>query len=429
VAAKRIALVGAGSFSFTRGLVTDLALTADLSGSVAVLHDIDAERLEVMAALARRLVEHVGADLAIEPTLSRQQALTDADFVICTVAIGGVEAWHKDIDIPWRHGIAQSVGDSVGPGGLSRALRVVPLIAEICDDMEALCPQAWLINYSNPLTCNVLAAYQTSTVPTLGLCHGLFGTLGQLEDFLGFDHGALAARAAGVNHLTWILDLHAGGQDVYPLLEERLEAASDVPFPVSARLFRLFGAFPSPGDVHVAEFFPWFLGREAKHGRAYGLSLFQPPTRASEREKTLATWRRQADGQEPLGQMGRSGEKAVDIISAMATGRSEVHVVNIPNQWCLDEMPEGAIVEVEALVGPEGVSGMKALPLPPGVVPWLQARAWQQALTVEAALQGSRQLALQALLADPLVPGLETAEKLLDELLAAHREHLPNFAG
>lgn len=215
---------------------------------------------------------------------------------------------------------------------------------------------------------------------------------------------------------------------MYRALRERLEAAQETPFPVSARLFELFGAFPSPGDRHVAEFFPWFLGPEGKHGQDYGLSLFEVPARESGRERTLETWRAQARGDAPLGEIRRSGETAIGIISAMANGRSEAHVVNLPNEGYVDELPEGAIVEIEGVVGSDGISGMKALPLPPGVVPWLQARSWQQDLTVEAALHGSRQSALQALVADPLVPSLETAEKVLDELLAAHKEHLPRFA-
>lgn len=425
---KKIVLIGAGSMTFTPGLMGDFLQCAELTGSTLVLHDVDRERLEVMSRLGARMLDFCGADADIVSCEDRRKALDGADFVISTFAVGGVEAWRRDVEIPLKYGICQTVGDSVGPGGFSRALRHAPVMRDICLDMATQCPDAWLLNYANPMSCNCIVARECGHRRTIGLCHGIYGTVRTLADFLQLAADELNAEAAGINHLTWILDLRRGAEDVYPALRSRIAQADSVPFPVSARLLEIYGYFPSPGDRHVAEFYPFFLSAKADMGARWGLSAWDADAaRAGRGER----WKRlvaQANGDEPIEALPMSGERAMDIICAMVLNKQERHVVNVPNRGAIEGLPDDAIVEVTALVGADGVRGVRANALPSGIVRTLLARTAQQELTAEAALTGERGLALQALLSDPLVDDIDAAETLLDMLLTAHSQHLPQFS-
>jgi alpha-galactosidase len=427
MARKKIVLIGAGSMTFTPGLMGDFLRCTDLADGTLVLHDIDEERLSVMAKLGARLLSLSGAEAEITSCPDREEALKGADFVISTFAVGGIDAWRQDVEIPMKYGICQPVGDSVGPGGLSRALRHAPVMVGICSDMRAHCPDAWLLNYANPLSCNCIAARKAGHTQTIGLCHGIYGTERMLADFLEIPAGELHAEAAGINHLTWILDLRRGAEDLYPLLREKIEAEKRVPFPVSAKLYRLYGCFPSPGDVHVAEFYPFFLSAEAHMGAKWGLHTWDAGRAAQGRAERWEHLAAQAEGEEPIDELPRSGERAIDIISAIVLNKQEPHVVNIPNRGAIDGLPDDAIVEVPAIVGADGVKGVRVGPLPAGVLQTLGARILQQELTVDAALWGDSNLVLQALLGDPLVTNIEMAPTLLEELLHAHSEHLERF--
>jgi alpha-galactosidase len=220
----KIAMIGAGSMTFSRGLIADVVQCEALQGATLALYDIDFPRAELMAAVGRRYAEFAGADVTLEAVPGRRAALEGASFVTCTIAVGGLDAWMADMRIPQEHGITQSVGDSVGPGGISRALRHVPVVVEVARDMASLCPDAWLLNYSNPMSCLCIAVRRESSINAVGLCHGLFGTLSRLAEVLEVHREELRAEAAGINHLTWITTLQRDGQDVYPALRERLQA-------------------------------------------------------------------------------------------------------------------------------------------------------------------------------------------------------------
>lgn len=437
-----IVLIGAGSTVFTPGLMTDLANSPVFSGWTVHLVDLDADAAETMVRLGRRIAAEHGADLRFEAHTDRREALAGARFVTTTIAVGAASGWLLDIEIPARHGIAQTVGDSVGPGGVLRALRHVPEIVAIARDVEELAPDAQMINYSNPLTANVRAVTAATSVKVVGLCHGTMHTLSALAGDLGVPTEEVHAIFAGLNHLCWLLDIRRGGEDLYPRLLELVAKRAggwDAPstsregvhLAVSADLMRTFGRYPAPGDRHVSEFFGWYLrGVDADH-LPWGLQGGRDDTMRYITEKA-DLWERlhaQADGSAPLDSSNQEAERLVSIATALITGHDAVELaVNLRNDGKISNLPPLAVVEVPAVVGAAGITGLSVGPLPEGIAAVLSARAHQQELTVQAALTGSRAIAVQAMALDPLVPDTATAAAILDEAVLAHAPVLDRFA-
>ena len=442
----KIVIIGAGSTVFTPGLIADLTGSALFADATVALVDINARSAETMARYAERVARERGVGLQVEYATDRREVLSGADFVTVTIAVGGARAWERDVRIPEAHGVYQTVGDSVGPGGVFRALRHVPELIAIAKDMEELCPDAWLFNYTNPLTALVRAVHRSSSIRCAGLCHGVLHTREAIAHDLGLAPADLSLTAAGLNHLSWVLDLRHDGVDVYPRYRELIQSWLVSPPPgssdpyegfqeVSARLMALYGFYPLPGDRHVAEFFPFFL-RQTGNGLGYGLQSGLDMTNeilASRDER----WDRIADQAEGRSELNRDlfdesreGERVVSIMEAIVTDRPLLELaVNVRNDGLIPNLPPNAVVEVPGLVDGRGVHGIAVGPLPEGIAGILAARVRQQELTVDAALTGDRKLAMQALLADPLVPSVETAAAMLDEALQTHDTYLPRFAG
>lgn len=440
----KIVLIGAGSTEFTPGLLADLVASPDLSDAEVALVDIDPWAVETMTRLAQRLADERGVGLRVSGTTNRREALPGADFVTTTIAVGGVRGWETDVRIPEKYGVYQTVGDSVGPGGVFRALRHVPEIVAIASDMEELCPDAWLFNYTNPMSAIVRGVQKATSVRCVGLCHGVLHTREVIARDLGFRTEDINVVFAGVNHLCWLLDVRHQGTDVYPRFREflasglanPLDAAVDDPYDafqyVSAWLTSLYGLFPSPGDRHVAEFFPWFLrldGETLRYGTQSGLDMTNRifATKDTTREQLRA----QADGIEPLDpallEEAREGERLIHIIDAIVHDRILPELaVNVRNDGLIANLPPWAIVEVPGQISGFGVRGISVGELPEGIAGILRQRIDQQELTVDAALAGDRQLAVQSLLADPLMANvsIEATEAMLDEVMDAHRSRI-----
>ena len=443
-----IVLIGAGSTVFTPGLMTDLASSPAFEGWTVHLVDLNGEAAETMARVGRRIAEQRGADLTFLPHTDRRAALPGARFVTTTIAVGAAEGWRHDVEVPARYGIAQTVGDSVGPGGVLRALRHVPEVVAIAEDVADLAPEAQLINYSNPLTANVRGITSQTPVQAVGLCHGTMHTLAKLAVDLGVPGDEVHAVFAGLNHLCWLLDLRHGADDLYPRLRELVTERAggrDAPstseegvhLAVSADLYRTFGRYPAPGDRHVAEFFPWYL--KGEHGTpadetqlSWGLQGGRDDTMRyiGQKSDLWEQLRAQADGSAPLPERdNQEAERLVAIAEAIVTGRDHIELaVNVPNQGKIPNLPPEAVVEVPAAVGAAGIIGLGVGALPDAIAAVLTARAHQQEITVRAALSGDRQLALQALVLDPLVPGLEVATSILDDAIEAHGPTMTRFA-
>jgi alpha-galactosidase/6-phospho-beta-glucosidase family protein len=434
---KGFVLIGAGSTVFTPGLLRDITSAPAFEDYTVHLVDTNGEAAETMAAIGRRLAAQKGHGVRIEAHTDRRAALPGARFVVTTIAVGGADGWRADLEIPERYGIRQTVGDSVGPGGVLRALRHVPELVAIARDVAELAPEAWLVNYSNPLTANVRAITGETGVRAIGLCHGTMHTKAALAADLGHDPADVHAVFAGLNHLCWLLDIRSGDTDLYPRLRELVEEraggrdapssrAEGVHAAVSADLMRTFGRYPAPGDRHVAEFFPGYLT-----SLEWGLQGGQDMTLEyiADKGRLWDDLRAQASGRVPLRiSADQEAERVMSIATALVGDRDTVELaVNLPNDGKIPNLPPTAVVEVPAVVGAGRITGLGIGPLPPAIAAILTARAEQQELTVRAAVTGDRDLAVQALTLDPLVGDATTARAILDDAVPVHAPLLDRF--
>jgi alpha-galactosidase/6-phospho-beta-glucosidase family protein len=439
-ATVRICIVGGGSYNWSPILLRDLAATPELTGTV-VLHDIDAAAGEELCRLGRKIASATGSGLSIEANPDQREALRGADAVVVTITTGGLAAMRHDLEIPLRYGIRQSVGDTVGPGGLSRALRGVPVMVELARTMEEVCPDAWMINLSNPMAAFVRAVAKTTRIKVVGLCHELFGVRRVLAKLLETTEDGLDLHVAGTNHLTWLLAVGVRGEDGLALLRRYLAAGGEIPLTPPATdhmasfqdrwrlklaLFDAYGYLPAAGDRHLAEFFPYFLRDEDVAAVEYGVLL----TRVEHREAMFRAARERVrawiEGREPL-TVERSNEELADVIAALATGRERIAIVNLPNRGQIENLPRDAVVETFGVVGATGIRGIAAGALPLGVLSTVQPHVVNQELIVDAALSGDRQLAVQAFLGDPLVGDFRSTPRMVEELIEANRAYLPRF--
>ncbi len=443
----KVVLIGAGSTVFTPGLLADLAASRAFDDASVHLVDINEDAATTMAQLGRRIAKERGSGMNVEAHVDRREALPGASLVATTIAVGGAQGWRADLDVPLKHGVRQTVGDSVGPGGVLRALRQVPELVAIGRDVADLAPTAWLANYANPLTANVRGIEGWAHGRVFGLCHGTMHTRSSLAAALGVPREEVTAVFAGLNHLCWLLDLRHGREDLYPRLRRLVAEATapgsavkgQVAEPVSADLMELLGLYPAPGDRHVAEFFTWYLGgtpdaRGSLDGAElpWGLQPGYDATRHYIDEKS-DLWDKlhgQASGAVPLDAApeGQEAERLVSIAEALLAGGEIVELaVNVPNRGKIPNLPDEAVVEVPAVINGAGVTGLAVGDLPAGIATVLSARAMQQELTVQAAVSGSRTLALQALATDPLVPSTQVARAILDDAVVAHGPLLDAF--
>ena len=447
---KKIVLIGAGSAVFTRGLAADLIQAADLGPWTLGLVDIDPEALGTAEQLVGRMVEARGADIALQASTDRRGVLPGADVVVTTIGVGGRRAWEADVLIPRQYGIYQPVGDTVMPGGISRAMRMIPALVDIARDAHALCPDAWFINYSNPMTANCWAIRVATGVPVVGLCHGTFHVQRQLAAFVGAPPHEVSSLYAGLNHLTFIYDLRWKGQDAWPLARAHLRAAPgsacgwggsagadpETSFaaenPFSWSLFEAYGAYPSANDRHVVEFFPERFPHGSYYGRTLGVDAYSFERTIAGGDRTYAAMRAQAHGETPLDEaIFRRGpgehEQLVEILRCIWADERQVFAANLPNRGAVPGLPDDAILELPAV---STARGLHALQLPdfPETLTGIVARKLSAIrLTVAAALEGKRRLFYEALLADGAVTDPAAAERMGEELLGAHRAHLPQF--
>lgn len=438
-----LVLIGAGSTVFTPGLLHDLAASPAFTDAEVRLVDVVPEAAETMAAVGRRIAAQAGSGMRVDAVHDRRAALEGARFVVTTIAVGSAEAWRNDLDIPARHGVLQTVGDSVGPGGVLRALRHIPELLAVARDVADVAPDALLVNYSNPLTANVRAIAQHTPVRVIGLCHGTMHTRTALAAALAVPAEEVTAVFAGLNHLCWLLDLRTADEDLYPrlrtLLADRHGGAGassrrddGIDGPVTLDLLATFGLHAAPGDRHVSEFFPDYLRARADGELAWGLQGGLDRTREYIDEKGLLwdSLRAQAAGDEPVAAApNQEAERLVAIAEAIETGTPHVELaVNVPNAGLLPQLPADAVVEVPAVVSASGIAGVTVPRLPDGIAAVLTARSLQQGLVVDAAVRGSRRIALEALVLDPLVPDRATAVAILDDAVAADPVRLAAFA-
>ena len=430
---ERIVLVGAGSAMFTRGLVADLihcGRPCDLR-----LVDIDPEALTVAEGLTRKMIAAGKAPITVRASTDRREVLGGATAVICTVGVGGRRAWEQDVLIPRKYGIFQPVGDTVMPGGTSRALRMIPAMVAIAGDVMDLAPEALFFNYGNPMAPVCRAIRKATGAPVVGLCHGVFEVARYLAEALGVDRARLNYAAVGMNHLTWFTEVRVDGQDAMPRLREvaarrASPEAGDHPF--SWQLLRLFGAFPAVLDRHVSEFFPQFFREGRYYGKTLGVDAFSVEETVARGDRIHDEMRERALSAEPLpadylGGTGGEHEQVVEIIDCIRRDGGRVYSANLPNTGQVPNLLAGAVIECPALADGSGLHALAQPPLSPGVAGTLATRLQWVETVVEAALEGSREKFIQALAIDGSVDSLDAAARLADELLAAQAAYLPQF--
>jgi alpha-galactosidase len=424
----RIVLVGAGSVEFTRNLLADFLVYPELRDCTIVLHDIDPDRLRTAERMAGWTARTLGASPTIEGHLDRRAALAGADFVIDTIQVGGARATQIDFDIPARYGLRYTINDTINVGGVMRGLRSIPVVLDIVRDMEELCPDAWFLNYTNPMAMLVRAVSETSGIRTVGLCHSVFWTIDTLAGYLGLPREEVDHVSAGVNHLAFLLRLEHRGRDLYPALREHV-AAGRVPDDdlVRAELFRRLGYYPTESSEHHAEYNPWFIPKGDSVER-YHIPIGEYLDRVAHNLDEYDETKRRLDAGEPF-EIEQSGEYAAVIIHSLVTSEAARIVGNVMNRGALiTNLAADACVEVPCLVDGTGVWPVHVGVLPPQCAAYIGPAVDTQALTVRAALHEDREAIYHAVMQDPQVQvslDLDAVWRMTDELIAAEAEWLP----
>lgn len=424
----RVTFIGAGSVEFTRQLVADLLAFEDLPPLDLRLVDIDERRLAVAEATAHQVSTQRGRPLAVTATTDRRAGLTDTEFVVNMVQIGGIEATRTDLEIPERHGLHQTIGDTIGVGGIFRALRTFPFLTALTEDMREVAPGAVLLNYTNPMAMNIWWAHEVAPdIRSLGLCHSVYWTAHDLAELLGLDVADTRYRAAGVNHQAWLLEWTHRGQDLYARLREKIAGDPELQRRARVEIFRRIGHYPTETSEHSSEYLDWFLRSPAQIERF----RLQPSEYLGISEDNIAAFeqaeRDLRDGR-PLELEEGAAEYAPQVIHSLATGTPrEIHA-NVPNDGLIDNLPAQCVVEVPTLVGPEGIAPQPMGELPPAAVALNRAYVSVNELTIQAARTGDPIAIRQAALADPNTSSTLTPEQiwdLCDDMVAAHGDLLP----
>ncbi len=459
----KIVFLGAGSTVFAKNLLGDILTFPELANSTISLHDINPERLETTLAVGKRIANLLGAKPTIETHLDRRAALDGADYVIGMFQIGGYRPGTvTDFEIPKKYGLRQTIGDTLGVGGIMRGLRTIPVYLEMCQDMAELCPDALLLNYVNPMAMVTWAINRATNIRTVGLCHSVQGTAEQLADVIDVSIEEINYLCAGINHMAFYLTFERDGQDLYPLIqnvidEDRVPDWNRVRF----EMFQRLGYFVTESSEHFAEYTPWFIKRD----RPDLLEKFNIPLDEYIRrcEVQIAGWDLVKDTVEnPLvsveeikltehlqsagasefevqyiakmiqdfDKVTPSREYGSLILHAMETGDPCVIYGNMINQGLIENLPPDCCVEVPCLVDKNGIQPTRIGRLPPHLAALMQTNINVQRLVVEAALTRKRAHIYHAAMLDPHTAAeldLDQIWSLVDDLIEAHGDWLPQF--
>jgi len=429
----KITFIGAGSTVFARNLLGDILNHEELASSEIALFDIDANRLATSELVARRVADALDAPAKIVATTDRRAALDGADYAINMIQVGGYEpATVVDFEIPKQFGLRQTIGDTLGIGGIMRALRTIPVMLSMCSDMEALCPDVWFLNYTNPMAMNCWAVNRASTIRTVGLCHSVQGTAHQLSQDLDIPYRDIDYVAAGINHMAFYLRFERDGEDLYPQLRA-LAASGEFPARNRVRYDVLthLGYFVTESSEHFAEYVPWYVKRDRPDlVEQFNIPLDEYPRRCVAQIAGWEAERERLEGGGPI-EVQPSFEYAATIIRSIETGKPRVVYANVANDGLIDNLPAGCTVEVPCLVDGNGVQPTRIGALPPQLAALIRTNVNVQELTVEAVLTGTREHVYHAALLDPHTAAeLDPAQihDLVDALLAAHGDWVPALA-
>jgi alpha-galactosidase len=424
----RIAFIGAGSVVFTKNLLGDLFDFPALHDAEIALHDIDPGRLETADAMARYVANARGARPIVSTHLDRREAIDGADFVLNMVQIGGHEATLRDFEIPARYGLRQTIGDTLGIGGIFRTLRTADHMLALGHEIADLCPtNAWLLNYTNPMAALCELVYKgTPTRNVVGLCHSVQFTIEELCRIVGVAQDEVTFLAGGINHQAFILRFERDGESLYPLLDERIAGDPELQRRVRVALYRRLGFFPTESSEHAAEYVPWFMTHDAELER-YRIPVGEYLVRSEANLEEYARVRDALANGEPM-ELARSNEYASAIVNSIVTGEPSVIYGNVANEGLIDSLPQGACVEVPCLVDGSGVRPTPVLDYPPQLAALNRTYASVVDLTVRAVLEGRPDHVRHAAMLDAATAAaltLDEIDALCDELTEAHGELMP----
>src|SRR5258706_2061958 len=430
----KITFIGAGSTVFAKNLLGDILSFPELANSTIALHDIDLERLKTSGVVAQRVAQALNAHPTIETTTNRREALAGADYVIAMFQIAGYKPGTVvDFEVPKKYGLRQTIADTLGIGGIMRALRTIPVMLDVCRDMEELCPDALFLNYVNPMAMNCWAISRGSTIKTVGLCHSVQGTAEQLARDINVPVEEINYVVGGINHMAFYLRFERDGEDLYPLIhkvidEDRVPDWNRVRYDIFKRL----GYFVTESSEHFSEYVPWFIKRDRPDLIIkYNIPLDEYITRC---ENQIAGWqalRTQLESSTDPMEVERSHEYGSLIIHSMETGVPRTIYGNMPNYNIIDNLPYGCCVEVPCLVDKNGVQPSRIGSIPPHLAALMQTNINVQSLTVEAALTCKREHIYHAAMLDPHTAAeldLDQIWSLVDDLITAHGDWLPAYA-
>ena len=433
----KISFIGAGSTVFAKNLIGDILSYPELANATISLHDIDETRLHTTEIVAHKIAQALGVSPVIEATTDRRRALEGSDYALGMFRIGGYKPGTvTDFEIPKKYGLRQTIADTLGIGGIMRGLRTIPVMLDMCWDMEEVCPDVTFLNYVNPMAMNTWAVYEATPIKVVGLCHSVQGTAVQLAKDINIPIEEINYISAGINHMAFYLRFERQGpngvEDLYPLIrqvvtEGRIPDWNRVRYEMLARL----GYFVTESSEHFAEYVPWFIKRDRPDLiKQYNIPLDEYIDRC---ENQIAAWEQMRailESEDVPLHVERSPEYGATIIHSLETGNPSVIYGNVRNDGLIDNLPDGCCVEVPCLVDKNGIQPTQIGQLPLQLAALMQTNINVQALTVEAALTGDREHIYHAAMLDPHTAAeLDLAQiwALVDDLIAAHGDWLPDF--
>jgi alpha-galactosidase len=423
-----IAIIGAGSVVFTRDLLGDVFSFPELADVRVRLHDIDPERLETAVAIAEATASAVGVAPEIVACRERRAALDGADYVINVIQVGMHEATVRDFEVPEGFGLHQTIADTIGVGGIFRGLRTFPVLAGIAEDMAEVCPDAWLLNYTNPMAMNI--SYLHAVAPrlkVLGLCHSVHWTVHDLCELVDVPMDQVSWWSAGVNHQGWVLRWERDGQDLYPLLDERIAADPELRRRVRVDMYRRLGYYPTETSEHSSEYVPWYLHHPSEVERLR-LNVGEYVDISAENLAEYHRVREQLAGSQPLEVRSEATEYAPQVIHSIETGTTRVISANVANQGLISNLPHGFAVEVPTVLDALGAHPVRVGDLPPQCAAVNRSYIGPAELAVRAAVDGDPRLVRAAAMVDPNASASLTVDQiweLCNALVSAHGTLLP----